>query len=110
MVQLISFVLTAVFASIGVVAADNLENCGSSKYYPSQYTCFDNSFLCPILNGDKYLKCGNACYSTSQYSCYDGDFLCPVQYGVATLKCGTACYNPTQYDCTYGQLGPVGQY
>ncbi|KAJ7766220.1 carbohydrate binding-domain-containing protein [Mycena metata] len=65
MTRLRSLVLTAIYASI--VAAD-LESCGSANYDPTQYTCYDNTLLCPIVNGDKYLACGNDCYSASQYS------------------------------------------
>ncbi|KAF8185215.1 carbohydrate binding-domain-containing protein [Mycena galopus ATCC 62051] len=146
MVQLVSFVLTAVLASIGVVATESLENCGSSRYYPSQpntstpastTASFARSStaigisdaamratpeasiaartlttLEPINKyGPEVLEdCGTSRFYPSQYVCYDGDFLCPVLYGEATLKCGTACYDPAQYDCTDDQLGPVGQY
>ncbi|KAJ7105880.1 carbohydrate binding-domain-containing protein [Mycena epipterygia] len=63
MARLISIVLTAFVA--GVVA---LESCGTANYDPSQYTCFNNSLLCPIVNGVSYQACGEDCYSTAQYT------------------------------------------
>ncbi|KAJ6585973.1 carbohydrate binding-domain-containing protein, partial [Mycena capillaripes] len=61
-------VLIALFAC-SFVAAEDLQSCGGSTYFPSQYTCFEDDFLCPIINGDVYIRCGEACYSTSQFSC-----------------------------------------
>ncbi|KAF8192251.1 carbohydrate binding-domain-containing protein [Mycena galopus ATCC 62051] len=55
-----------------------LEDCGNSRFYPSQYVCLDGNMLCPVING------------------------------TATFNCGTACYARTQYKCTNGQLSPVG--
>lgn len=26
---------------------EELQTCGVAQYYPSQYTCFDNVFICP---------------------------------------------------------------
>ncbi|KIK57065.1 carbohydrate-binding module family 52 protein [Collybiopsis luxurians FD-317 M1] len=136
MAPLVPLVLTGLVAGVVVAQSEELLNCGSSTYFPSQYTCFDGDFLCPVLNGDIYIRCGDACYSTSQYSCsddtlepynpdgpledcgtssfdpsqyvcLDGDFLCPFMDGNATLRCGDACYAPSQYNCTNGQLAPV---
>ncbi|KAJ7629256.1 carbohydrate binding-domain-containing protein [Mycena polygramma] len=113
-----------------LVAAEDLATCGASKYYPSQYTCFDDDFLCPIENGDRFIRCGDACSNTtlepishsapepleacgdslfypSQYVCLDGNFLCPFMNGAATLRCGDACYSPYLYTCTNGELAPV---
>ncbi|KAJ6614764.1 hypothetical protein B0H10DRAFT_2043985 [Mycena sp. CBHHK59/15] len=109
MARLLSIVLTALVASI--VSAEDLASCGSSNYYPSQYTCFDG-LLCPIVNGHVYNRCGDDCYSTTQYSCLDGNFLCPIINGEANLRCGDdACYAPSQYSCISGQLTPcVGHF
>ncbi|KAJ7766205.1 carbohydrate binding-domain-containing protein [Mycena metata] len=104
MARLLPIVLTAIFASI--VAAD-LESCGSADYDPAQYTCYDGTLLCPIVNGDKYLACGNDCYSATKYTCFNGDFLCPFVNGTATQACGDACYNPFKYSCANGQLTPL---
>ncbi|KAJ7114444.1 carbohydrate binding-domain-containing protein, partial [Mycena epipterygia] len=103
MAPLISIVLAALVA--GVVA---LESCGTANYDLSQYTCFNNSFLCPIVDGVEYQACGEDCYSTAHYTCFNGDFLCPVTSGGdATQRCGDTCYSIFQYSCDNGELTPV---
>ncbi|KAJ7896123.1 carbohydrate binding-domain-containing protein [Mycena leptocephala] len=134
MARLLYFVVPALVAYS--VAAETLQSCGGSNYFPSQYTCFDDDFLCPIINGDIYIRCGEACYSTSQYSCsnttlepynpnglefcgvnqfnpsqsvcLDGGFLCPIIDGDATLRCDDTCYAPSQYGCALDQIYPIG--
>ncbi|KAF7358839.1 hypothetical protein MSAN_01223600 [Mycena sanguinolenta] len=96
MVRLIAFVATAVLASVSVVA-ETLQDCGSSRYYPSQYTCFDGNFLCPITNGDIYIRCGDACYSTSMYSCSNTTLEPINKNGPETLEdCGNSRFYPSQ--------------
>ncbi|KAF7358747.1 hypothetical protein MSAN_01213700 [Mycena sanguinolenta] len=132
----ISLAVTALFALR--VSAEELLACGLSNYYPSQYTCFDDDFLCPIINGVTYIQCGKACYTNSQYSCSNGvlkpynpkavvlescgvnqydpskyvcidsGFLCPIINGQATLKCDETCYNPKQYGCNLDMIYPLG--
>ncbi|KAJ6492089.1 carbohydrate binding-domain-containing protein [Mycena sanguinolenta] len=99
--QLISIGLTA----LAVVVAQNLDSCGSSNYYPSQYTCFDGDFLCPIVNGDRYIRCGNACYSTSLYSCSDTT-LEPISASgsEAPEDCGNSQFYTSQYVCLDGNI------
>ena len=41
--------------------------------------------------------CGDAFYSKSKYTCYDGTFLCPVLGGEPTLRCNEDCYLPSMY-------------
>ncbi|KAJ7640037.1 carbohydrate binding-domain-containing protein [Mycena polygramma] len=90
-----------------LITAQNLTSCGSAMYDPSQYTCYDGDFLCPIVNGDVYRKCGDDCYSTTGYNCIDGDFLCPI----GEAKCGDACYDTNQYNCFSGELTPcIGNF
>ncbi|KAJ6566740.1 carbohydrate binding-domain-containing protein [Mycena capillaripes] len=103
MARLISIVLTAILAS--VAAAESLETCGSSNYFPSQYTCFDDNFLCPIQNGDRFIRCGNACYSTSLYSC-SNTTLEPISHtGPEPLEdCGSSRFFPSQYVCLDGNF------
>ncbi|KAJ7150651.1 carbohydrate binding-domain-containing protein [Mycena filopes] len=104
MARLLSLVLTAVLASI--VVAD-LDTCGTANYDPTQYTCFNDTLLCPIVNGDKYQACGSDCYSTKQYTCF-GDFLCPwPTNGIATQRCGDTCYDPLKYSCSNGNLTQI---
>ncbi|KAJ7133198.1 carbohydrate binding-domain-containing protein [Mycena epipterygia] len=93
MTRFISIVLTALVA--GVVA---LESCGTANYDPGQYTCFNNSLLCPIVNGVAYQACGEDCYSKADYTCFNGNFLCPfTSGGIATQACGDKCYSPFEY-------------
>ncbi|KAJ6492091.1 carbohydrate binding-domain-containing protein [Mycena sanguinolenta] len=99
MVRLIAFITTVVLASVGVVA-DTLLDCGASRYHPSQYTCFDGNFLCPIINDDIYIRCGDACYSTSMYSCSDTTLEPINKYGPETLEdCGYSRFYPSQAIC-----------
>ncbi|KAJ7194384.1 carbohydrate binding-domain-containing protein [Mycena pura] len=100
MARLLSIVLTAIAASASIVAAEDLQSCGSSQYYPSQYNCFDDSFLCPILNGNIYLRCGDACYSTAEYSCSNNTLVIHNnRSGPETLDCGGVQFDPAQYVC-----------
>ncbi|KAJ7804179.1 carbohydrate binding-domain-containing protein [Mycena olivaceomarginata] len=107
MARLLSIVFTALLTSL-VIAEDHL-SCGSSNYFPSQYTCYDDSFLCPIINGDIYIRCGDACYSTSSYSC-SNTTLKPISHdGPEVLEdCGDSRFYPSQYVCLDGDfLCPV---
>ncbi|KAF2666892.1 hypothetical protein BT63DRAFT_427306 [Microthyrium microscopicum] len=89
--------------------AEDLRNCGTAPYYPSQYTCFDNSFLCPISNGVPTLRCGDACYLQSQYACSNNQLVLNDPNQPDTLlNCGPAQYYDSQYVCFDGNfLCPV---
>ncbi|KIK57080.1 carbohydrate-binding module family 52 protein [Collybiopsis luxurians FD-317 M1] len=106
MAPLIYFVLTALVAGVVVAqSSEDLLSCGSAMYYPSQYTCFDDDFLCPIINGDINLRCGDACYSTSQYSCSNDTLVSYDPNGPETLEdCGDAQFYPDQYVCLDGDF------
>ncbi|KAF8202620.1 carbohydrate binding-domain-containing protein [Mycena galopus ATCC 62051] len=91
----LSVALTAII-TFSVVAAENLLQCGESQYYPSQYTCFDDDFLCPMVNGDRYFRCGLACYSTKEYSCATTT-LQPISAG--PQNCSETLFDPTQWVC-----------
>merc|ERR1712093_15759 len=54
--------------------------------------------------GEDLQACGDAFYSPSEYTCYDSDFLCPVLDGEPTLRCGPDCYLPENYSCSEGRL------
>ncbi|KAL2267384.1 hypothetical protein VTJ83DRAFT_4661 [Remersonia thermophila] len=78
-----------VFLAVGAIAplgalAEDIHFCGPAPYYPSQYTCYDGNFLCPILYGQPTLRCGEACYSPDMYFCGAGDQL----HLIATLGPG----------------------
>lgn len=63
-----SKVLLAFLGFARAVVGEDLQTCGVAQYYPSQYTCFDNDFLCPTSPSGTYLRCNDACYLPSQYS------------------------------------------
>ena len=64
-----SKVLLAFLASFArAVVGEDLQTCGVAQYYLSQYTCFDNDFLCPTGPSGTYLRCNDACYLPSQYA------------------------------------------
>jgi len=46
----------------------NLNNKENHSNMPIQYVCFDNYFLCPVINGQAYLRCGAACYNNFEYT------------------------------------------
>ena len=65
---MLSKVLLALFGFARAVVGEGLQTCGGAQYYPSQYTCFDNNFLCPTGPSGTYLRCNDACYLPSQYA------------------------------------------
>lgn len=50
---------------------------GTTAYQAHQYTCYDGSFLCPVLNGEPTLRCGLDCYLPEMYSCSNGELVYP---------------------------------
>jgi len=95
MVKLTSVILAAVFASIAV--GEELVSCGDQPYYPSQYTCFDDQFLCPIISGERYLRCGADCYSVSEYSCVGTTLNLRDTEGPEDIEtCGSASFYPSK--------------
>ena len=56
-------------AALVVTRAEELKQCGSVQYYPSQYTCFEEYTLCPIISSLPTLPCSGACYSPDMYEC-----------------------------------------
>ncbi|SPO05490.1 uncharacterized protein DNG_08177 [Cephalotrichum gorgonifer] len=69
-------------ASFSGVLAEDLEWCGDAQYYPAEYTCFDDSTLCPILFGLPNRPCGGGCYAPEMYQCESGSLsLLPEEDG-----------------------------
>lgn len=68
------FVLGAltVASTLTGVLGEDLESCGDAQYYPSEYTCFDDSTLCPILFGLPNQPCNGGCYAPEMYKCDSG--------------------------------------
>ncbi|KAJ7075560.1 carbohydrate binding-domain-containing protein [Mycena belliarum] len=105
MALLLPIVLATLVSCAVTVAAEDLASCGISRYYPSQYTCFDDNFLCPIVNGDRFIRCGDACYTTALYSC-SNTTLAPLSHsGQQPLEdCGSSKFNPFDYVCLDGDF------
>ncbi|GAB1309881.1 Endo-1,3(4)-beta-glucanase 1 carbohydrate binding domain-containing protein [Madurella fahalii] len=70
-------VLAAVAVAAAVAApvlAEELQTCGAASYYPSEYTCYDDSALCPVIHTLPTAHCSGSggCYAPEQFSCEDG--------------------------------------
>lgn len=54
--------------------AEELQTCGAASYYPSEYTCYDDSAICPIIHTLPTAHCSGTggCYAKEQFSCEDG--------------------------------------
>ena len=68
----------------------NLRPCGEAYYLPSQYSCYNGDFLCPVLNGEALLRCGHACYRPEMYSCNDGGLTYPPTPGGSGSAIGSS--------------------
>ncbi|GAB7354283.1 hypothetical protein MBLNU459_g4807t1 [Dothideomycetes sp. NU459] len=94
----IIFALSTLSALLGAAQAaptlhsrDSLQQCGTSRYDPTQYTCYGES-LCPVINGESTELCGTACYSSRMYSCNNSVLATlPAKSGPFTLTAS----NPT---------------
>jgi len=52
--------------------AEESQRCGSLTYLPSEYTCYNNTLLCPMTPGGGAAMgiCGTStCYDAGQYEC-----------------------------------------
>lgn len=45
--------------------------CGGNPFKPSEYTCYDDSTLCPVRGGSRFEVCGGSCYNPGLYGCVD---------------------------------------
>lgn len=41
--------------------------CGNQSFYPTNYTCYSNTYLCPVVDNRRQVACGSACYDPSIY-------------------------------------------
>jgi hypothetical protein len=64
----------AFFAGLqGLASAEDTKPCGTASYFPSEYTCYNNATLCPIMYSLPSYPCGsNGCYVKEQFSCEAG--------------------------------------
>lgn len=55
-------------------SAEETQTCGAANYFPSQYTCYNNSALCPKAYSLPTVPCAGSggCYSPRELSCSDG--------------------------------------
>ncbi|KAK4448677.1 hypothetical protein QBC34DRAFT_101981 [Podospora aff. communis PSN243] len=55
-------------------SAEEAETCGTASYFPSEYSCYNNTALCPKVYGLPTVPCAGAggCYSPHTHSCSDG--------------------------------------
>lgn len=67
----------AVGLAAPVILAEELRTCGGASYFPSEYACYGDSALCPIIHGLPTAHCGGSggCYAREQFSCDDGGAL-----------------------------------
>ncbi|KAK3334061.1 carbohydrate binding-domain-containing protein [Cercophora scortea] len=61
--------IAAALLALGNGVLGVLKPCGKAQYDPTQYVCYDNQFLCPIIAGEPLSYCSGACYSKFQYKC-----------------------------------------
>jgi len=64
--------LTLALAAVGLVAADPVtETCGGADFLPTEYVCYNNKTLCPIINSLPLSHCAGTggCYAPQQFSC-----------------------------------------
>ncbi|KAK1750367.1 hypothetical protein QBC47DRAFT_438686 [Echria macrotheca] len=59
----------------GVLAQEGEQLCGGAPYWSSDYTCYDDSVLCPVSYGIPTFPCGGACYHREMYRCVAGTSL-----------------------------------
>ncbi|GAB7359664.1 hypothetical protein MBLNU230_g6843t1 [Neophaeotheca triangularis] len=52
--------------------AGAIEICGSQPYYQTAYTCYDDIYLCPVINNRRTQACLDACFDPQQYNCVNG--------------------------------------
>ncbi|RDL30331.1 Glycogen debranching enzyme [Venustampulla echinocandica] len=89
----------------------SLQQCGEQFYYPSNYTCFDGNFLCPIEDRTPTLKCGGGCYLPDRYSCQDNNLVSsPTSNGQPTTNSTTGIECNTTATRLYLSSPPYDNY
>jgi hypothetical protein len=59
----------ALAAIVPHALAEDLQPCGEARYFPSEYTCYNNATLCPTVFGLPNFPCNGACYYKEMYQC-----------------------------------------
>ncbi|KAF2138019.1 carbohydrate-binding module family 52 protein [Aplosporella prunicola CBS 121167] len=50
----------------------NVFECGGQAFSPYQYTCWDDTTLCPVTDGKRLEACNGGCFDPEAYACTDG--------------------------------------
>lgn len=69
-------ILALAAGAVSHVRAEDMETCGDASYFPSEYNCYDDSALCPIMYNLPTLPCNGStagCYAGEMFSCEDGN-------------------------------------
>jgi len=55
-------------------AAAATQTCGAAEYIPSEYTCYNNRTLCPVVSNIPTFPCEGTggCYGKERFSCEGG--------------------------------------
>ncbi|KAI4162879.1 MAG: hypothetical protein LQ342_003596 [Letrouitia transgressa] len=74
----------------GASSNSSLQYCDAQPYTPDQYTCYDGSFLCPVIGGIPTLRCGPDCYLPNTiYGC-NGTTLFSLPSGTGAVASGAS--------------------
>ncbi len=103
--RLIRLAIIAVIAT-AQAQGDAMESCGTAQYFPSEYTCYGNRTLCPVVYSLATTPCSSSggCYSRQMFSCEGGRLqMLPMATGPFTLTAhGT---RPTYQNMTVKACG-----
>ncbi|KAL9034619.1 MAG: hypothetical protein Q9214_006965 [Letrouitia sp. 1 TL-2023] len=74
----------------GASSNSSLQYCDAKPYTPDRYTCYDGSFLCPVIGGIPTLRCGPDCYLPNTiYGC-NGTTLFSLPNGTSAVASGAS--------------------
>ncbi|KAL2209996.1 hypothetical protein CC79DRAFT_1365410 [Sarocladium strictum] len=61
-----SFLVSALRV-VGAQRSHELKRCGDAWYSPSEFVCYDDAQLCPVIDGEATDRCGADCYAPADY-------------------------------------------
>ncbi|KAJ7052830.1 carbohydrate binding-domain-containing protein, partial [Mycena amicta] len=98
-------IFTVLAAVNAAVFAQELLSCGGVQYNYTDLTCFDDSLLCAVEGGIRFVPCANTCYNPNQFTCSNTTliFYAPSTPG-QLFDCGAAKYDPSVYVCYNGDF------
>lgn len=50
------------YTTFPTINMTEIYNCGGRPFLASDYTCFENQYLCPVIDDRRTVACGEACY------------------------------------------------